>query len=83
VLAGEAVTMSQESPEEGSALVEILGSVPVEDHRADYAVPAGTDESLLLSCGGTATWDDGSQSPILTEVTLDGAGNLYVGATAE
>jgi hypothetical protein len=84
VVREEAIALAQESPEEGApVLVDILDSVPVEDHRADYALPTGTDESLLLSCRGMAAWDDASQSPILTEVTLDGAGNLYVGAAAE
>ncbi len=84
LVALEAVAMSAEAPEEGvPALVDLRESAAVEDHRADYAVPAGTDESLVLSCRGTGTWADGTESPVLTEVTINGTGEVFVAYAGE
>jgi hypothetical protein len=82
-LGAEAVAMSQESADAGAVLLDVRESTPVEDHRTDYAVPAGADESLVLSCRGTAAWDDATQTSVLTELTIDADAELYVFYTAE
>lgn len=76
-LADEAVLISQEGGDLLS-IVEVSELAIGEDHRTDYDVPSGTDESLVLSCTGTAAWEDGSSDPVLLELTLDGAGEVYV-----
>ena len=78
VLAEEAVAMSAELAEGGDVLTAVTASAIVEDHRTDATVPAGDDESLVLSCQGTATWADATESPVLTELTLDANGELAV-----
>ncbi|GAA2721353.1 hypothetical protein [Cellulomonas aerilata] len=83
VLADQAVAMSQSTAEAGSVLVDVRDAVPVEDHLVDYPVPAGAEESLVLSCRGTATWDDATESSVLTQLTIDSAAELYVDYAAE
>lgn len=77
----EAVAMSKDYP--GADLTEIWEAVVVEDHRVDHAAPAGADHSLVLSCRGRGVWADGLESPVLMELTIDAAGELYVGYAGE
>jgi hypothetical protein len=78
ILAEEAVAMSAELAEGGDVLTAVTASAIVEDHRTDAVLPAADEESLVLSCRGTATWADATESPVLTEVTLDANGELGV-----
>ena len=59
-------------------LVEVQDSTSVEDHRTDHVTPGVAEESLVLSCQGTATWDDGTESPVLTDLYIDAAELLFV-----
>lgn len=83
VLGDEAVFMSQEEDTGVPALIKVRESVVVEDHRTDYATPTGVEESLVLSCRGTAAWDDTTQSSVLTELTIDADGELFIAYAAE
>jgi hypothetical protein len=83
VLAEEAVLVSQSLDDGEADLVKIRESAVVEDHRADYLPPAGAEESLLLSCRGTAAWTDLSESAVLTQLTIDADGEVFVAYISE
>lgn len=83
ILGEEAVLLSQETAAGEAALVKIRESAVVEDNRTDYTLPTGVEESLVLSCRGTAAWDDTAESSVLTELTIDADGELFVAFVPE
>ncbi len=74
----EAVALSQATAAGDPALVDVRDVTVVEDHRGDVTTPGAADEALVLSCLGTATWSDGTETSVETVLLLDSEGGLLV-----
>ncbi|GIG30809.1 DUF4190 domain-containing protein [Cellulomonas marina] len=83
-LGDEAVGVSATEAAAGDpTLLAVTEAVVVEDHRTALTLPTDGEEALVLSCRGTATWSDGTTTPVLTELTIDTDGGLYAAYTQE
>jgi hypothetical protein len=71
-VAVDAVAMSKEDAgAKGIPLVTITDTTMTADLRDGLTVPEGTDETLMLTCAGTGTWQDGVQTPVTVDVYID------------
>ena len=57
--------------EDGHWIVEVAGPVLVDDARGSVSQPAEGDETFVLSCAGTAVWDDDLQEPVQIDLFVD------------
>ncbi|WP_164983913.1 hypothetical protein [Cellulomonas endophytica] len=76
-LGTEAVSVSEQVAVDQPLLLSVTDAVVVEDHRSDFVTPT-EGETLVLACSGTASWSDGSESGVTTELTVDAEGELFV-----
>ncbi|WP_019135296.1 DUF2510 domain-containing protein [Cellulomonas massiliensis] len=65
----DAVALSQDDDE--IPVVSIDDVTLVEDRRADFRRPSGTGDVLVLTCAGSATWEDGFTADATVELYLD------------
>jgi len=65
----DAVDISKDEDE--IPLVRIDDVALVEDRRDGFHLPEGSDEVLVLTCSGTATWQDGYTADATVELYLD------------
>lgn len=74
-LAEEAMSLSEG---EFSQLLDVRQPHIVEDHREDYELPTGTDESLVIECEGLGVWSHGTNSPVSLRLTVDADGQAWI-----
>lgn len=79
----EAVAISAANADVTTPISTVTETVLLADHRADYPVPTGTEEAVVMTCGGTATFGDGTTAYIAMDLSVDGAGTSYVFYTTE
>ena len=71
-VAVDAVGMSKKNAgTSGIALATITQTSLTADHRAGLRLPQGKDETLMLTCEGTGTWQDGVRTPVTVDVYVN------------
>lgn len=78
LIGDEAVSISQATADLPVRLVDVRDTRPVEDRRPEYPLPEPGGESTVMSCRGTADWDDGASSSVYLVLTVDPAGVPFV-----
>jgi hypothetical protein len=74
----EAVAISAASGDLTMKLLKVREPAIIEDRRTDFQLPAGTDDALVLACGGAGVWEDGSNSPVRVEVRVDADEDVFI-----
>ncbi|TGN64227.1 hypothetical protein EXE59_09875 [Nocardioides eburneiflavus] len=77
-LADDAVRISEEDTGLGTKLLKVREPRVVEDNRATYEAPTGTNEEVVLACRGQGSWEDGSDVDVRVELTVDSDGDAWV-----
>lgn len=73
-LGAEAVATSQANVTGGQIpLASVSGLTIAQDNRATVRRPSPGAQSFVLSCSGTALWQDGVSTPLLVELDIDSA----------
>lgn len=71
-LAGQVALDSVDQPtDDGHWIVEVADVWLVEDARDQVVPPTGADEAFVLTCAGTAVWDDQLEEPVQIDLYVD------------
>lgn len=71
-LAGQVATDSAASPtDDGHWVVEVTAVRLIEDARTGVTKPAAGAEEFVMSCLGTAVWDDDLEEPVQIDLFVD------------
>lgn len=75
-LAEEAAALGESST--GVSLLKVRQPEMVTDNRADYQVPTGSGETLVLECRGAGVFSNNAKSDVKLKATVDADEDYWV-----